>query len=217
MNRLKIVILLISFSLFYIDGKAQFSRIDSSISTNPHNYGYGILPLHQLHVGVQVGSQFTTTSGYGSAFSTFLSPTLTYKVSKRFLLSGGISVVNTSLYGVKPFYSYPSEAPIPGFSGNITQTTLWVSGQYLLSDRITLTGTAYKTVDALGNNPVNSPYYNNNPQGASLRVGYKINDFMHIEAGFGYSRGFNDYSYGNPYGDPFGQGFGTTNYSPYFR
>jgi hypothetical protein len=219
MMRLKIVFLLLSFSLLFAEGKAQSSRIDSlppasssNSSSSSSMHGYNILPLHQLHVGVQVGTQFTTSSGYGSGFSTFLSPTLSYRLNNRFSLSGGVSVVNTTLYGVKPFYSTPEEKSMPGFSGNITQTTLWVSGQYLLSDRVTLTGTVFKTVDFIGQKPGSYPFYNNNPEGAYLNLKYKINDYMHVEATFGYTRGYHGYSY-----DPYNPVFGSSNVNPFFN
>jgi hypothetical protein len=209
MPRLKIGLLFLSFVLFFIEGNTQ-TVTDSLPPAAGVNPGYIPLPLHKLHVGVQVGTQFSTTSGYGSGFSTFLSPTLTYPVSKKFIISGGISVVNTSLYGYKPWYSFPEGQ---SYTGNITQAMLWISGQYLLSDRLTITGTAYKTFDIFGEKPGNSSFYRNNPQGAYFNVGYKINDFMHIEAGFGYSQGYHGYSYGYP-----GlHGFGSPNYDPFFN
>ena len=170
MIRLKIAFLLIFYSFLFSGVYAQSQSIDTlppsaSSASSASAHSYNVLPLHQLHVGVQVGTQFTATSGYGSGLSTFLSPTLTYPVSKRFSISGGISIVNTTLYGVKPFYILPGEQSFPAFTGNITQATLWVSGQYLLSDRITLTGTVFKTIDILGQKPVNSPFYNSNPAG----------------------------------------------------
>jgi hypothetical protein len=210
MIRRKIVILLVSFPFLFVEGNAQFSRIDSIPSTPGDIHSYTDLSLHKLHIGIQAGTEFMTTSGYGSGFSTFLSPTLTYPVSKKFMVSGGFSIINTSLYGFKPYYSFPEER---SYSGNITQAMLWVSGQYLLSDRVTITGTAYKTIDIFGEKLRNSSFYKNNPQGAYLNVGYKISDNMHIEAGFGYSRGSHGYSFGYPYSP----GFGSSNYNPYFN
>jgi len=210
MIRRKIVILLVSFSFLFVEGNAQFSRIDTLLLTAGDAHGYTPLPLHKLHVGVQAGTEFMTTSGNGSGFSTFLSPTLTYPVSKKFIVSGGISIVNTSLYGFKPYYSFPEEK---SYTGNITQAMLWVSGQYLLNDRVTITGTAYKTIDIFGEKPGFSSFYKTNPQGAYFNVGYKISDNIHIEAGFGYSQGSNGYSFGFP-----GiRGFGSSDYNPFFN
>ena len=209
MIRRKIVVLLVSFSFLFVEGNAQLSRIDSLPVAASDAHFYTALPLHQMHIGIQAGTEFMSTSGDGSGFSTFLSPTLTYPVSKKFIVSGGISIVNTSLYGFKPYYSFPEEK---SYTGNITQAMLWVSGQYLLNDRITITGTAYKTIDILGEKPGNPSFYRNNPQGAFLNVGYKINDNMHIEAGFGYSKGSN----GSSFGYPGIHGFGSSNYNPFF-
>ena len=181
MIRLKIAFLLIFYSFLFSGVYAQSQSIDTlppsaSSASSASAHSYNVLPLHQLHVGVQVGTQFTATSGYGSGLSTFLSPTLTYPFSNRFRISGGVSVVNTTLYGAKPFYILPNEQSFPGFTGNITQTTLWVSGQYLLGDRITLTGTAYKTIGILGSTQANYPFFKSNPAGAYLNINYKISD-----------------------------------------
>src|SRR5208337_2918167 len=98
MIRWKIAFLLIFFSFLFSVVNAQSQSIDTlPLSASAHSYN--VLPLHQLHVGVQVGTQFPATSGYGSDLSTFLSPTFTYPVSNRFRISGGVSVVNTTLYG----------------------------------------------------------------------------------------------------------------------
>lgn len=211
MIRLEFVLLLVCTSLISIKGNAQVSSPDTipRSATTHTNY---LLPLHQLHVGVQVGTQFTATSGYGSGLSTFLSPTLTYPVSRRFSVSGGISIVNTSLFGVKPLYSFPEGNSFPAYSGNFTQTTLWVSGQYLLGNRITLTGTIYKTLDVSGTNFSNYPFYKSNPQGGNLNINYKVSDHFHIEAGIGYSKGSYGYNY-NPYNPV----FGTSNNTPFFN
>ena len=207
-RRIKLILFTASILLF-IQSYAQHPVTDSLPAAAGDSHTGTILPLHKLHVGVQAGTEFMTTSGYGSGFSTFLSPTLTYPLSKRFLISGGISVVNTSFNGYRPYY-FPETG---SFSGNLTQTTLWVSGQYLLNDRLTITGTAWKTFDITGNKPGNYPFYKTNPQGAYFNVGYKVTDNFHIEAGFGYSQG----SHGYYNGYPGAHGFGSTGYEPFFN
>lgn len=201
--------LILTFACFMAIGShAQNQGIDS-LPASANMHVISALPLHQLHIGVQAGTEFMSSSDYGSGLSTYISPTLTYPVSKRFQLSGGIGIVNTSYYGIKPWYS-SSEAN--SFTGNITSARLWISGQYLLGDRITITGTAYKTIDVPGVNPINN-FYKNNPQGAFMKVGYRVSDHMQIEAGFGYSQGYNGYSFGSPYS----RGFGASGYDPFFN
>jgi hypothetical protein len=217
MNLLKTISLYICLTFLVLEGQAQVPQVDTLPPAAKNFNGNLPLPLHKLHIGVQAGTEFMATSGYGSAFSTFLSPTPTYPVSKQFQISGGIGIVNTSLYGLKSWYSSGEGTSNNGFTGNITQAMLWVSGRYTLTDRITLTGTAYKTVDVLGQTPGNPSVFTYKPEGAYLNVGYKINDFMHIEAGFGYSKGQRGYSYGNPFGSGYGTGFGNFNNDPFFN
>jgi hypothetical protein len=183
MSRLKIFFVILSFSFLFTEGRAQVAAMDSLPAAAGTTMSKHLPVLHKLDVSIRTGSEFMTTSGYGSAFSTFLSPALTYPVSRKFSLSGGVSIVNTSLYGIRGWSAIP-EGSSPSFSGNFTQATLWVSGQYFLNDRITLTGTAYKTFDLLSDKPGYTPFYKTNPQGAFLNVGYKVSDHLRIEAGF---------------------------------
>ena len=209
MLRHHFIVLLFILCGFFQVSSAQVSPADS-LPQAASMVGIEPLPLHKLHIGIRAGTEFMTASGYGSASSTFLSPTLTYPVSRKFQISGGLSIVNTSFFGVKPYYSFSEEK---SFTGNITQAMIWVSGRYQLNDRITITGTAYKTFDVLGNTPGNSSFYKTNPQGGYLNIGYKISDHMQIEAGFGYSKGSRGYSYGYPGTG----GFGSSGFDPFFN
>ena len=209
MSPRKIVILFVSLLFIFVEANAQLSRVDSLPAAAGDINHHSVSTLHKLHTGIQAGTEFFTTSGNGSGFSTFLSPTLTYPVSKRFLVSGGISIVNTSFNGYRPFYSFPEEK---SWTGNITQATLWFSGQYQLNNRLTLTGTAYKTFTILGEKPGASSFYKINPQGAYFNVGYRISDNIHIDAGFGYSQGSSD-----TFGYPGNRGFGSSYYNPFFN
>jgi hypothetical protein len=204
------ILSLVFLTAFFLESLAQLPASDTISQPAGNSTKPSLLPVGKLHVGVQAGTQFFTSSGYGSGFSTYVSPTLTYPLSKRFVVSGGISIVNTSLYGAKPYYSI---GEWPSYTGNFTQATAWVSGQYLLNDHLTITGTAFKTFDIIDQNPLNSRFYKSNPQGAYFNVGYKINPYMQIEAGFGYTRGDNGYFMGNPgY-----HGFGSSLYDPFFN
>lgn len=153
----------------------------------------------KTNFGVQLGSQFTSFSG-GSAFSTYLSPHMTYAVSKRFSLSGGVSIINTYLNGKYP--SYYGETIL---NGSTTSALVYLSGQYILSDRLTIEGTAYKQFSILSDFPGSKAYNNNDLQGMYMNVKYKVRDNFQIEAGFGYSRGYNPFN--NYYSDPFNHSF----------
>jgi hypothetical protein len=201
---------LIILSSFSLNGFSQIASSDTlpssaaTVTTNTHNH---FIPK-KLDFGIQVGSQFSTSS-YGTGFSTLISPHLTYGLSKRFSISGGISIINTSLNGISStplsLYEYPA-------NGNFTNAIVYLSGQYLVSDRLTISGTAYKTFNLFGDTPGKQNYGMNDAQGFYMNVRYKVLKNVHIEAGFGYSKGYNPYNVFT--NDPFSDQFGNPFYRP---
>jgi hypothetical protein len=141
------------------------------------------------------GTEFWTAPGYGSGMGTLFMAGITYPVGKRFSLGGGIGVLNTTPMGV-----HNTSAEVFG-NPNFTNSLIYVTGQYLLSQKITLSGTVFKEFNVFNNSPGYQGFQKNTPQGAYMKVDYKINDFMHIEAGFGYSRGISPY-YNSYLGSP---------------
>jgi len=151
----------------------------------------------KLNTGIQFGTFLSTTSGYGSSFSTYVTPGISYNLSNRFRINAGISIVNTTLYGIKPFYAGQESA----LNGNFTHALLTVSGDYLINERLQISGALFKEVDLFNSVPGSYPYRHSTPEGGFMKVGYKVHENFHIEAGFGYSKGI------NPYQDYFGSPF----------
>ena len=162
--------------------------------------GYSQLLKNKPDYQLQLGSMFSTTNGYGSGLSTYVAPSLGYDISKRFRINTGISIINTSLFGVTPYYSWGNEQKA---SGNFTSALVFLNGQYKLNERFTLNGTAYKQFN-LFSDPAVTPYSRMNDfQGFNMQVDYKATEHFHIQAGFGYSSGYLP-SYHNMFGSPFG-------------
>jgi len=86
-------------------------------------------------------------------------------------------------------------------NGNFTNALIFVSGDYLVNDRLKVSGTLFKEFNLLNSVSGYNPYTRNNAQGAFMKVDYKVFENFHIEAGFGYSNGANPYSnyLGYPY------------------
>ena len=192
-----------------INGFAQTASIDTIRSaTSPViNMQNHFIPK-KTDYGIQVGTQFSASS-YGTGFSTFISPHLTYRLSKRFSLSGGVSIVNTSLNGLSCTPSSPDEYTV---NGNFTSALVFLSGHYLLNDRLTISGTAYKQFNLFGNIPGYKGFGSNDAQGVYMNIRYKILENVHLEAGFSYSKGYNPYnSFSN---DPFTNSFCDPFYHP---
>jgi hypothetical protein len=159
---------------------------------------YGFIPK-KFTSGMQIGSFFTSSSGYGSSFSTYISPTVSYAFTPRFKINAGITIMNSTLYGIKPWYSMNQESTL---DGNFTNALVVVSGDYLVNDRLKVSGTLFKEFNLLNSVEGYNPYSMNNAQGAFMKVEYKVFENFHIEAGFGYTKGVNPYShnyFGNPY------------------
>lgn len=165
-----------------------------------------------LHAGFQprkfdfnlsAGSMFSTTSGYGSGLSTYVTPSVSYALNRKLRIGGGISMITTNYFNAKPWYSSEST---PGFSGNLSSAVVFVNGQYLLSDRLSITGSAFKEIP-LYNDPLPyNPYYPVSGQGAqgiNLNVEYRIGKNATIQAGFGYSKGVNPWCADPFRSDPF--------------
>ena len=168
----------------------------SGIHTSKESNNYGFIPK-KITSGVQLGSYFTSFSGNGSSLSTYVSPHISYSLSKRFRINTGITIINTNLFGIKPLYSLNRETAL---NGNFTNVLVYLSGDYLVNDRLMLSGTIYKEINLFNSVPGKNYFSNNTIQGGYLKVDYKVFENFHVEAGFGYSKG--GYPYNNYFGSP---------------
>jgi hypothetical protein len=180
--------------LFSIQGLSQNTGQDTLPASSTVTPSGRLIPASQnkMHVNFMVGSEFWTAPGYGSGLGTTVLTGITYPVNKRFSVGGGIGVISTTPIGVQS-----KQAEYFGNTGS-TNALVYVTGQYLLNQHITITGTLFKEFSVFNSTPENQAFQKNLPQGGFMKINYKINDFMQIEAGFGYSRG-----YYNPYNTSF--------------
>jgi hypothetical protein len=146
----------------------------------------------KANVGVSLGTSFSTNFNKGYAFTTFAKPEIRYKLSKRFNIRGGLSIANSEYANTLVY----SEGGLGTYSGNITQGILYVSGDYLISPKVVLTGTAYKefSIDHSGSDNLFKPGYDGKGIMMNLRISPRENVFIDIGA---------EYYQGN---NPFRQG-----------
>ena len=181
---------------------SSVSLPDSNTTISQPGKKFGFVP-GKISSGLQVGTIFLTTKGYGSGFTTYVSPYISYPFSSRFRIDAGISVFNSNYYGIRPYTYAGTESPANGY---FTNAMVYVSGDYLVNERLTISGTLYKSFNILSSSPGKYPYSGYDAQGAFMKVGYKVFDNFHIEAGFGYSKG----------ADPFNPIFGSPLYHDIF-
>jgi hypothetical protein len=160
----------------------------------------------KLGYGLSLGSEFISMSGFGSGLNTYVTPHVSYNLNKRISIGGGFSIVQTNYFKARSYFRGEQNS----FSnGGFTSVTLFVNGQYLVNDRLTIYGSAFKqipiTKDPLPYNPFN-PVSANGAQGINFNVGYKVGRNMYIQAGFRYSQGLNPYTANPYYDDPFQSG-----------
>ncbi len=151
-----------------------------NIYSNTTNKGFqkGTKP----QVSVSLSTAFNSY-GYGlNGLSTSVMPKVSFPISERFAITAGIGY--SSLFMNNNSGSVFNSAPT-------SYGHIFVSGDYLLTDKITLRGTAYKTFQVgqqqmdMGND-IRSPYYDFSSQGVIMDVEYKVNDNFRINVGFEY-------------------------------
>lgn len=167
-------------------------------------------------VSVTVGSSFSSFGPGFNSFGTFIMPQFTFPVTEKFAVKAGIGFSNI-------FYSTPGNEGTIFSQNNAQYGQVYVSGLYQLNEKVTISGTAYKTFDLAPQNP-NQP----NPraldfsnEGIAVNLDYKVNDHVSFNVGVSYQK-YNSYgNFYNPggfnmnpspfynpgFGSPFGPGF----------
>lgn len=188
-----------------------------STSAQYFNYGYSpylgesnglTAPLTTnppVNFDLQTGASFSTGYGGGSLFSTYLAPSFSQNLGKKFTLSAGAVINNTTFNNTA---MWNQDGRLTPYSGNLTTFTLYTSGSYQVNDRLTLSGSAYKTINPAFNARLNSESLRMEAQGMSFGFGYKVSENVHIGAEIRMQQGGrNLYSpYGSQFGNPYQSG-----------
>lgn len=136
-----------------------------------------LLGLRADRVSYHLNAGATFAGRYGSA--TYLSPLVSYQVSKRFSMFGGVTFLRT----VPGAALTPVGAEVlPTGVAATNHYLLYGGGTYALSPRLALTGSAWKDLTPVGT--VN-PYagFGNMGQGMSMRADYRLTEHMTISGG----------------------------------
>ncbi|MEI6898881.1 MAG: hypothetical protein WCL00_03305 [Bacteroidota bacterium] len=225
MKSLKIILFFAIFFGFYNLTNGQTSQgtpfrlatLDDTLKNESNNSAPSLIGFqhHHISTNLQIGTYFSTSPGYGSSIGSYISPSFSYPVSKRFRINAGITIVNTQLLDIKPFFNAEQGG---SYNGNFTNAIVFAGGDFLVNDRLKISGMVYKELNLMST--VQKPGYpvNNNLQGGYMKVDYKVFDNFHIEAGVGYSKGNYPRNYfpgtgsmnnGSPFSpDPFYHPFG---------
>lgn len=161
------------------------------------------------NVSVTLGSSFTSFAPGVSAFGTYIMPEVTMPLSKKFSVRAGIGYSTM-------FVTSPESTGNIFSQNNLQYGTVYVSGLYHVNEKLTITGTAFKTFDLSPKQDEINPYaldFSN--EGLMINVDYKVSERVRFNVGISYQKQ-NPYNYYyNPNGfnmnpSPFGRsGFGS--------
>ena len=136
----------------------------------------------QMQVGTSVGTNFRN----GAMWSNYMAPSLRYNVHPRWNLSVGTMLVNTQF-----------NTAVAGAEGssmrrvNQLRSFVYAQGQYMASERLRLTGTAFYELSQFGGKQLrmNPQAANFTSKGASIYAEYKISEHFSVGAGAQISNG----------------------------
>lgn len=176
--------LLFSFVLLFAstDSFAQigfYSDSTSESGMDNHKNNASLLKYKRLGVSMEMGVGISG-SKYGAGAYTYLSPFLSYRVSPKFRLDVGASYIqgfNNS--GINEYF----------FGKNPAYLSVFARGNYLVSDKLLISGAVYKMFDL--NKPETSDILSQkkkfNNYGVMLGVDYKITENLTIGAQINFS------------------------------
>ncbi len=156
---------------------------------------------------LSAGTSFMYSKDFGSGTATYIAPGLKYRFTPRINLNVGVMFVNSNIAYNRylPFYQEPS---VVFRTKPVNKVLAYASADYLLSDRLTISGTVVK--DLSGSQGYGT-YSTPSIQSMSLRMDYKLTKNISVGAGMHMSQGG---YFGTP-GSNFG--FSPTYYNPLFN
>ena len=178
-------IFLFSFVLFLLaePSFAQYEYYsDSTTKTDIDNFKNksSLLNYKRLGISMEMGVGVSgSKSGFGSY--TYIAPFLNYRVTPRFRLDVG--AVYTQ--GFNNYYSNEFQ----NFNGNNSNLSLFARGNYLVSDKLLISGAVYKTFDLnqTQTSDLNSQKRSLNNYGIMVGAEYKVTENLIIGAQLNFS------------------------------
>lgn len=184
------IFLLLTYSIKGQD-TTSCNTINKTISKTLPKSDIAIKNGQKLHYSINFGA------GYASGLGSFtnISPSLNYQFSPKLNFQiGGIffsGLNNSSKITPSGMQSATVQNPSSYF--------IYTNGQYLLTNKLTVSGSFYKTINP-NNTPKINPYFLDY-KGMNLGLNYKLTQNINIGAQFHFSNGynnlFNQYDTGN--------------------
>ncbi len=153
-------------------------------------------PDKKMSVRMEMGTSFSVGSGGGSLFGVYVAPHVSYKVSPKFRLNFGAMIRNSNFINYYNPYGFES---ISRFDNNITQTFVYVEGEYLVNDRLLIHARGYKEIARFNEPNINPGALGLDNGGVAVGFDYKVSDNFHFGAEVSVHKGNTPYNPYNPY------------------
>jgi len=147
----------------------------------------------KLDYHLSVGTSFIYAPGYGNGLSTYVAPEISYKLSPKIRVNAGIMFLQSNMSFMHYRTNCGSERSVVIKTPSTISTLAYISGDYLINNRLTLSGTIVKDLSNPGNNA-----YNNSVQMMSMHLNYKLTDNISIGAGMNMIQSNRNNTFFNP-------------------
>lgn len=193
----------------------QILEAQTMMHDNTKNNSY--INNSKPQLSASLSTSFTSFGSGVNSIGTSFMPQITFPMSQKFAVTAGI--------GYSTFFIGNSNQSL--FQSNQSQYGhVFVAGDYMVNDKISLRGTAYKTFRLDSPNPsIESgfPGYDFSSQGIIMDVEYRVTDNFRINVGFEYRQqnypmygpGFNNNSPHMGGLSPFPGFNSTSNFNPF--
>ena len=176
---------LAALSQFYYGGGLSSSFNMPRTQYTVDSTGNLLFKPGDIGFSMQVGTGFRSDFHGNSSFSTFVSPALAYNVSSRFRIKAGVTVFNN--FG-DPYYAGYDNYYSPVMNAGTT-TGVFVQGDYLLTNKLMLSGALYKDFSSFNARVTDPRLKIPESQGMVLNLNYRPTSHFEINASFGYGNG----------------------------
>lgn len=155
--------------------------------------------LSPVHFNLISGMNFGTLGSKAGYLQSYLSPSFSMPLNKKLTITGGITYSYTN-FSNAPVMNTSGE--VKSYSGGMSTLTMFTSGTYRVNDKLTFSGSAFKTINPAFNTRLNPDNIQMEAQGVGFGVGYQLGENTYIGAEIRYQQG-NSNLYNPNYLSPF--------------
>ena len=134
----------------------------------------------KMHYQFSTGAEMSFSKNHGSSTSLYYSPNVSYLVSPKLIVGGGMTYINSNVTNFNPIGDIRYKA----FNGNISQYYTYITAKYKLNDKMIIGGSIFYNMTEFNS----SVFTQNQHQSTFDKIGYsasfeyKLSDNTTIEA-----------------------------------